>query len=214
MNELNELLASGRMNDRRGVQKALRRLDTSLLAIALSTVSSEKREKIYNNVTIRARRGIEKELELLKTTPRLGYKYEGMTVEKAQRHVAETIATWTRDDIKTETVYPKDLPAVKLETFPDIIDTFERIGDHVFRHGLMSVDGIEEKTDDLFFKKAIQLLLDGYDPLIFDELLENYRERLIHNAAVRMNMIAAGVKSLQMGELGAMKDRMLSLSIE
>ncbi|MBN2354313.1 MAG: hypothetical protein JXD23_17215 [Spirochaetales bacterium] len=214
MNQLNELLESDRMNDRRAVQKALRRLDTSLLAIALSTSSPELREKIYKNVTIRARRAIEKEIELLKGTPDFGYTYDDMTVEKAQRHVAETLKTWTREGLKTETVYPKDLPAVKLEAFSDIIDTFERIGDHVFRHGLMSLDGIEEKTDDLFFKKAIQLLLDGYDPLIFDELLENYRERILHNAAVRMNMIAAGVKSLQMEELGAMKERMLSLSIE
>jgi hypothetical protein len=213
MDDFNELAKSKRLNDRRGVQKALRQIDTNILAVALSAAPEHFRNRIYANMTVRSRAVIENEIELMLASDNRRYVYDNMTVEEAQAMVAHAITEYTMDGPERETVYPKELPEVRLGSVRDVIDTFEQLDAHSYRHGLMSLEGIEETVEDEYFKKAVQLLLDGWEPLLLEQLLENYKTRMLERLSIRMDMISQGIRSIQAGDPPpAVREKLSSLA--
>jgi hypothetical protein len=200
MNTFSELLHSKRLNDRRGVQKALRQIDTHVLAVALSAASNDLREKIYTNMTVRSRSVIENEIELMRTSDNRRYVYDNVTEAEAEAMVARTIAEYTTEGLDKETAYPQELPEVRLDSIRDIIDTFERLDAHSYLHGLMSLEGVEKKTEDEYFRKAAELLLDGLEPLLLEQLLENHKTRILNRLSLRFALISEGIRAIQAGD--------------
>ena len=200
MNEFTELAQSKRLNDRRGVQKALRQIDTHILVVALSAAPESVRDRICVNMTVRSRAVIESEMALIAASDNRRYVYDDMTVEEAQAMVARTITEYTTDSLDRESVYPKKLPEVRLGSVRDIIDTFERLDDHSYHYGLMSLEGVEETVEDEYFTKAVQLLLDGWEPLLLEQLLENHKARILARLSMRMDLISQGVRAIQEGD--------------
>lgn len=212
---LKDLLKSNRIYDSRGIQRALREIDTNVLAIALSTVSEDLRIPIFRNMTKSSREILEKEISIIEKTGNYNFQYKDLSLEKAKGIVSEILFGFTSEHCIKEPESSEKLPKIDLSTFNNIIETFENIGNHAYANGLISLEGLIDKSDDPFFKKALQLLLDGYEPLLFEELLENYKQRMLESYKVKLSMIIEGVKSMQMGHPPAsMKEKLLSLSIE
>ncbi len=198
MNPLSEVLNSKRANDNRGIQKALRRLDVHILALSLLDIDNNKREILYRNTTKRVAAMIEKEVETLSINLKNDYiGIEKISISEAQEMVTEMIIKWTQE-LNEPIVYQKDFPAVNLNTYDDLIKTFANINDYASKYGLMSIEGIENSTDNELFKKGIELILDGYDPLLLDEILENYIKSLMSKYLTELNMISSAIKSIQM----------------
>ncbi|MBN2531568.1 MAG: hypothetical protein JXB88_01685 [Spirochaetales bacterium] len=212
MNKLHDILKSKRMNDKRGIHKTLRQIDTKILALALFGLSDKEREPIFRNMTNRSREIIEKEFTLIQKSKHYIYPQEAITREEAQDLLSELILTNTIDTYETETVYPQKLPHVDLSTSEKIVETFDEIANHSYEYGLGSLEGLEKESGNMLFEKSIQLLLDGYEPLLFEQILENYKERMLHSYETKLSLIIEGVKCLQMGwPPAAIKEKMISL---
>jgi uncharacterized membrane protein YheB (UPF0754 family) len=215
MDTLQDILKSNRMNDRRGIHKTLRQIDTKVLALALFDLSDKEKEPVLKNMTEHSREIIEKEFTLIRKSKHYILSQEVITREQAQELLSELLMNNTLDSYETETMYPGELPQVDVSTYKNIIDSFEKIADHACEYGLGSLEGLESKSENVMFKKSIQLLLDGYDPLIFEQYLENYKTRMLQVYETKLSMIIEGVKALQMGWPSAViKEILVSLSFE
>ena len=213
--ELESILKSRRINDKRGMQRALRKIDTHVLAIALSDVPEDLRTAVFRNMTKTSGEILEKEIRIIKKTKNYNFRYADMNPRKAKEILSEILLKFVSECYTQETKYTGELPEIDLTTFETIIESFEKIGYFVYENGLLSIEGLMDKIGDPFFQKAVQLLLDGYDPLLFEGLLENYKRRMLQNCEVRMSMIIEGVKSLQMGHPPtSIREKLLSLSTE
>jgi hypothetical protein len=216
MNPLSEFLKSKRAYHSRGIQKALRHIDPHILALSLINIDKNEREILYRNTTKRVVNMIEKEMEIisliLKNDDSGIDEISKLSIIEAQEIITEMLIKFSHEKSNEPVVYPEELPDVKLDSFEDILKTFANINDHARKYGLFSINGIENKTDHILFQKGIGLIVDGTDPLILEEIMENYIRSLSSKYLRELNMISTAIKSIQMGLLSVtMIDKLKSL---
>jgi hypothetical protein len=200
MDTFAEFFKSKRINDSRGIQKALRRIDTHILALSLVKSEKNHREIFYRNMTKRAVKILEKDIEEAEFGLTVNDPYiDGQYFENARKIVLEELINWTNEKYDKPQVYPNDLPDVKLDSFGNILQTFTGINDQCRKYGMFSINGIEDKTDNLLFKKGIEFIIDGTDPLMLEEIMENYIKSLSNKYIRELNMIWNALKLIQNG---------------
>jgi hypothetical protein len=200
MATLSDFFDSKRINHGRGIQKALRRIDTHILALSLVGVDEDRRRIIYRNMTERAERLLEEEIGIVSfNLENNDAGTDEVSVAEAAAMVAEELFRWTNEKLDQPVACPEELPEVKLDCFENILQTFVAINDHARKYGLFSINGIENKSGHPLFKKGMEFVLDGIDPLVLEEIMENYIASLSARYARELNMIRTGIRILQLG---------------
>ena len=200
MDELTNFFRSKKSNHDRGIQKMLRRIDTHILALALVDIGENDREIFYTNMTKRAVGILENEIKLIMQEMKsddadIGDKEIG----DAKSLVASELHRWTNEKFDRPPLRSGNLPDVKLDSFGDLLNTFVKINDHCVKNGLFSVNGIENKSDNALFKKGFELIVDGVDPLLVEEIMENYIKSLTSKYVRDLSLIWNAIKLIQKG---------------
>jgi len=123
MNPLEEFLKSKRANDNRGLQKGLRELDNWDIGKALQDINEKEREILYRNMTKRATMLLKQDIDAFSNR-----KVHEYNILEIQKFVADMLIKFTRKfDEPTNVKEKQSLPEINLDTYDDIIKTFENL---------------------------------------------------------------------------------------
>ncbi|MBN1646941.1 MAG: hypothetical protein JW874_02810 [Spirochaetales bacterium] len=200
MDRLITILESKRKNCSRGIQKALRGIDTRILSRIMNNLDPRYHHVILENMTSRSQEILRNEMENEKAFVKSAYNDKYSDLSENTGMFCDLLEMYTNENFDNRQEYPAFSAEINLDDPAGTVTTFYEISTWARKNGLMALDGIEEKTENGFFKKALEMMLLGTDPSIFEEILENYREQHVRKAATILQMIKTGMMSIQEGE--------------
>ena len=177
------------------VQKALREIDTELLVCAMAGMDEGDRGIILRNMSKRAAGLVGKDLEEREDN------ISRHTVEEALQFFVRLLLKhkkYTKDEtVDTET---PESPAIDVRDEAGIVTTFVGIVSYARRHGILSLEGLDEKTDHPILKKGLELIVDGWDPLVMQGILDRSKKAYLADVEKKLDMIIEGIDSLATGD--------------
>ena len=189
------------------IQRALREIDTVVLATALIGLPAIHRDMFYRNMSQRVVRICEEEIEL-----RDGSTSEHQ-VEDAKSLLLDLLERM-RDRVDPNEVRETvSLPKINLGTHEEIIDTFRVMAGYIRRSGHLSLQNLEDQVDDPLMRKGIQFLVDGVEHMLMHSLLERYKRTLLRDLETRYDMILDGIETLGTGYTPQMVEEKLRTHI-
>ncbi|MBI4978751.1 MAG: hypothetical protein HZC28_14825 [Spirochaetes bacterium] len=211
--ELEKSLSDHRMNDV-VIQRALRNVDSRVLACALSALPEQKQEIFFRNMPQRA-------VRMTRTTiVEEGNAFCEREIREAQGLLADFIAPLLEDERMRQPVGNAEperlppLPAFRLNDEEEIIRTFMTLSWYIKKHGMLSIEDAGENTENQVFRKGIDLLVDGWEPMTSRALLENVKKAYLAAVERRVDMILEGFAGLQDGiETAALEEKLRSHTI-
>jgi hypothetical protein len=185
-----DLREAAERNDRI-IQAALREIDSHVLAEAMIDMSAEEREIIYRNMSKRACTleqeeiaGIEKTTPLHRKTKSREYWHQLLT--RSEKFASRSVEHATR--------VPPDLNTSKPE---ELVATFTALNAFIRSNGALKLEGAGARTDDPLLRRAIDLTVDGWDPMLVRSILERMKETMIADLRRHCEMIIEGIASIQ-----------------
>ncbi len=200
MKELIAILESRRANCSRGIQKALRQIDTRVLAGVLNRLDKKYHEIFFGNMTKMAGDIVRQEMNIQKEFTDDAYDSEHASPEEQIKTLCSVLMVYTNENFDKLYEYPAYSQSVKFGSVSETADTFYSLALFAHQNGLMSLDGIQEKCGNRLFAKSLDLLLMGIEQFRFEELLENYKNQYLKNVETIYTMIIKGIKSLYDGD--------------
>ena len=190
MVDFSEFQADTPQNNR-VIQLSLGEIDTDVLAAALTGFTDDLRQMVYRNVSRRVA-GLCKGAVEEKTD----------TISKAQVNTAQEVFMQllnrnlkSVEGLKFERG-EGNLPEIALDSDEEVISTFKSLAAYVRTHGVLPLEGLENSIKNPFMKKGIELLVNGYEPLLMRSILERYRDSYLQSVKLRLDMILDGIDSL------------------
>ena len=172
------------------IQRALREIDTEVLATALVGLSDTHRDMFYRNVSLRIRRMCEEEIQI-----KAGDVSE-QRVEDAKALILDMLQRQQERIDPNEVRETVVIPEIKLGTHEEMIVSFRALATYVRRCGFLPLQEIEDEIEDPMMRKGIKFLIDGTDPLFMHALLEKYKSTLLRDTETRYDMILDGIDTL------------------
>jgi flagellar motor component MotA len=88
-------------------------------------------------------------------------------------------------------------PGVDLSTEAAIVKTFRDLVNFCrYSGGFLALEGIEKDVEHPVMKKGLELVVDGWEPLLMQSVLEKYRDTYLRKIENQLNMIIEGLDSL------------------
>ncbi|MDA8410947.1 MAG: hypothetical protein M0001_11190 [Treponema sp.] len=172
------------------IQMALRDIDSELLATVLADQGEEIRDLIFGNMSLRAVAYLKEEVKDPDSLP-------PGALEAAQAHLGKLLqkhlATW-----KAEGAFPPapKPPEIDLSSREAIIDTFSKLMQFVRREGILPLDEIRATTTHPMLQQGLQMLVEGWDPLLMRSVLERYKESWLRAQEIEYELLIEGIDSL------------------
>lgn len=172
------------------IQMALRDIDSELLATVLADQGEEIRDLFFGNMSLRAVAYLKEEVKDPAGLP-------PGALEAAQAHLAtllqKHLATW-----KAEGAFPPapKPPEIDLSNREAIIGTFSRLMQFVRREGILPLDDIRATTTHPMLRQGLQMLVEGWDPLLMRSVLERYKESWLRAQEIEYELLIEGIDSL------------------
>ena len=111
-----------------------------------------------------------------------------------ERNVGVYAARYTRKK-KGEEAAPEsgaNPPSVDFSSLQSIRESFRILKRFIEEHGVLALEGAEEKIDNPVAKKAFQLLIDGWDPLVMRSILDRGMRSYFETERRKLEMIIEG----------------------
>jgi hypothetical protein len=192
---LDDYLQSEAINDRI-VQRALREIDTEDLIAMMIGLSEAAQQVIYRNLSKRAHKLLKEDVEKWDSdTPKeINGRAQRFFLQKLKKHVKY----FGVDSPGRK----KALPPVDLSSEEAIVKTFVALVNHCRYSGeFLALEGIEEKVDHPVMKKGLSLVIDGWEPLLMQSVLEKLKDTYLKQVENRLNMMIEGIDSLASGDI-------------
>ena len=186
------------------VQMALREIDTHDLSHTMLGFSEDEQHVVLRNMSKRATKLLRAEMEDEREhTP--NHRIESATelfLQKLRKH-ARYFAKSDEDakeklriiTASADVPHPK-LPNISIEDENGIVDTFVAIQVFVKQHGILALEGIEDRIDHPVMRKGIEYIIDGWEPMLMQTILEAHKSAYLKNIEKRLEMVLAGIESL------------------
>jgi hypothetical protein len=212
MKKLIDLLSGKRANHSRGMQRALREIDTSQLARVMLALDKKHQDVLVRNMTKKANEILKKSMEMERIhKSQSGGKYPDL--EEDAESICRVIEAYTAESYEEVQKYPAYEQELSFQTRKDTIETIHQISEFARTYGLMALDGLEKKTDNPLFQKALELMLLGIEPFLFEEILRNHEKRYLKLVEDIHTMIVEGFLSIQLGHHPTIvKDKLESIA--
>ena len=81
-----------------------------------------------------------------------------------------------------------------------ILDSFRKIKQFIQVDGILALEGIEDEVDHPVVHKALQLLIDGWDPMVMRLILDKMKDSYLDKQRRRLDMILDGMECLASAE--------------
>ena len=186
------------------IQLSLMEIDTQDLAYAMIGYTEVGQEAVLRNMSKRAIRLLQDEVELQRDQAPdhvilSATRFFNQRLRKNARYIARSDDT-TREkleDIIRSSDIPKDeWPAINIDDEEGIVDTFIKIQALARKHGILALEGLESRVENSFMRKALEFLIDGWEPLLMQSILETYKQSYLRNVEKQLDMILEGIDSL------------------
>lgn len=173
------------------IQNTLREIDFDVLATALVGVSQDIRDMFFRNLSKRAFRLFKDDLQVKEANA------ARLKTGEAQEIVKQLLRKHAKH-AKAEIKAPAKgaLPKVDLATEEATIETFKSLSAYLREFGFLGLEGIEDTIDHPIMKKGMELIIDGWEPLLIQSLLEKRRKQYLKDIENRLDMILEGLDSL------------------
>jgi hypothetical protein len=188
----------------RVIQMALRDIDMEDLSDAMPAWDEEEQEIIYRNMSKRAAGILKKEVKENEgqVSPIRIRAAQSFYLQKLQQH----LRYYSRDNEEAKKLLAEiaerrsegeaELPPVDLTSDEKLIESFIELSKFVKRNGVLSLSGIEDSIEHPFMKKALQYLIDGWDPILYQSIMERMSAEYVHKVKRQLDMITVGIESL------------------
>jgi hypothetical protein len=200
MDRLVSLLTGKRANCSRGLQKALREIDTIILARVMNSLPRDCQVVLTRNMSRKARDWLMKEMQIQIQFRKTAYNDDYHELPNDVMKVCKAIETFTNENFDEVQKFPEYDGELAFETRKGTIDSLYGISEFARGNGLLALEGLGEKTNNRLFRKALELLLLGIEPFRFEELLDNYRKQFLKEADEVHAMIVAGIRGIYDGD--------------
>lgn len=175
------------------IQRMLREVDMEFLSTAMLGFDEEIREMILRNMSKRAAALLKEDMA----------SKEGNVSKHAVESCGKGILQKLRNHDK---YYDQDphtpevsIPEIDLSSEEAIIETFKALVMLVRKRDVLALEEIEDKIDHPVMRKGIEMVLDGWDSLLVQSILENYKETYLRKTETELDMILEGIDSLIAG---------------
>ena len=196
------------------MQSALREIDSHQLSIAMLGFSEEERLAVLRNMSKRAAALLTEEIEAVDG------KQNDIAISDAVEMFEQKLTKYSRhfaDDQRNSEIYfaryqrrakgeeetptePEAPPIVDFTSLEAILDSFRKLKRFIQEYGILSLEGAEEGIDNPVAKKAFQLLIDGWDPLVMRSILERAMQSYFESERRKLEMVIEGFGSLSTKE--------------
>ncbi len=200
MEDLIRLLESRRVNCSRGMQKALRDINTEILARVLISLNEKYHHIFFRNMSDKAARILRDEMLIQRKFLESSYNNAYSFINEDAGLVCSVLQSWTNEDFEEEYRYPEYEGELNFDSAAHTVETFRQLSHYAREHGLMGLNSLMENSNNKLFVKSLELLLLAMDPFILDEILENYKNQYLEETRAIFTMIIKGVKGIYEGE--------------
>ena len=192
----------------RVIQLALREIDTQDLSYAMLGWDEDERQIILRNMSKRAAAMLQEEMEEVEgQIPKIRIEAAAeFYLQKLQQHLRyyaqddEEAKEYLAELSQRQSQSHKHLPRVDISSDETAIQTFVSISKYVKEHGILALAGIEETVDHPVLKKAFQYIIDGWDPSLYQTILERMCTEYLNKMRRQLDMITTGIESLAAGD--------------
>ena len=205
MNELESLLTNPGTTSR-AIQMMLREIDAEVLAKAMAGLAKAGRQRILENMSQRAGGIMASEMipAAEKTAGDREKTEAGAFILKILQRMVE--------EGKSYVPPPEKVPAVNLDSAPEIVKTFTDLAAFVRDFGVLGLEKARETTTHPLMKKGLMYLIDGWDPMWAQSMLENLKAHHLKRIETEFDMILEGVSLLyQAAPSEGVKEKLKSL---
>lgn len=177
------------------VQRALREIDTEVLADALAESPEEIRSIILRNMSKRACTLLSEDIKGKKGIyPARIHAAQELLLQLLRKH-AKYAASEESSPAKEE------IPPVRLDGLEQTIATFRALATYVRSHGFLPLETVEQAIPHPLMRKGIEFVVDGMDPLWIRSVLEKYKATYLRGVETQLEMILDGLECLASKDL-------------
>lgn len=192
----------------RSMQRVLRELDASEVARALPGADNATREKVFANMSKRARQLIEEIVE------GLGEPDEHQTEAAMAKVVSIFRKLVEKGDVPAignnvgpgevkEQIKPVKIIQEKGSdgfSLEDLKTLFRELSIKAQASGLLSLESDVEIIEDPIIKKGLQLVVDGTDPSVVESIMRNTLDKEIQLMRMKYEAVIEAVMGIQRGD--------------
>lgn len=186
------------------IQMALRDIDMEDLADAMQGWNEDERQIILRNMSKRAANLLmgevqQNEGQVPKHRSDRAAQFYLQKLQQHLRYVAKEDADAKKMLEQAMTYEPgerPELPEVDLSDDEAIITTFVALSTFARTKGILALSGIEDTVDHPIMKKALQYFIDGWDPGLYQSIIERMCTEYLNKTRRRLDMITTGIESL------------------
>ena len=186
------------------VQMALREVDTRDVALAMLGYTEEEQQIILRNMSKRASKLLLQEMDDEREhTPK--HRIQSALEVFLQRlrkharylakHDAQANEKFGQKTIAADARHP-ELPDIGVDDEEGIVATFTAFQLFIKKHGMLALEGLAEQITDPVMRKGIEYLIDGWEPLLMQSILETCKKAYLERIEKRLDMILEGLDSL------------------
>ena len=194
------------------IQDLMRQTDQRDLVLALKGVRQEVRGKVLGNLSQRVRSFIEEEMEFLD-------EVEEQEVQQARDRMLATLHAPKRKpkklskkylDQKRKTKSAMCRPLVQF-SFDELNQLFLSLSEIARREDILALEEIAIEAQDEFLEFALRLAVDGSEPGLIADLLEQWKVSLISQQEKKYQKVIQGITAIQSGDNPRIVEHKLAL---
>ena len=185
------------------VQRTLWEIDTEVLATALVEAGEEIQDIFHRNMSRRASGLLKDDISQKQGT-------HPSRIQSAQELLIQLLRKHSKYAVDEEPVPDKEaIPTVQIDSVESTISTFRALASYVRKHGFLPLEGVEETITHPIMRKGIELLVDGWDPLYVQTILEKCKAAYLRSVETSIDMVLDGIESLAAKDLPQVAEQKL-----
>ena len=186
------------------VQTLLREVDQKDLVLALKSASEELKDRILGNMSERVRGFIEEEMKHLGSIA-------SPEIKVAQQRIVQQFSELKKQkrtkpklskrylSMKRELKKLTQRPLLQL-SYDEINQVFVGFGEIGKKEGILALESVIQGADEDFLNYGVRLAVDGTEPDLIMDILETWRESLLHEHKSKYQKVIEGIMAIQSGD--------------
>ena len=222
-----------RLTDRE-IQTLFREVDQKDLVVSLKGTIKAVTEKCMGNLSARVRTFIQEEIDYLGPMPQ-------SEIEEVQQRIVQLVAqlvekgqiTWPPDKKKTSNAKSKskakpmklsktylamkrqnqkvaEKPLSQL-SYDELNKLFTQFAEIARREGILALESMVSDKSDQYIRSAVRLAVDGTEPDLIMDILETWKDSLLHEQERKYQKVIEALMAIQSGDNPRIVEHKLSV---
>ena len=171
------------------IQRAIRETDSVILEKTMLGLGQSGRDRIFENMSKRSGKMLQ---EGIAKSELLGSTSENAEAESFFHVILTKMVAEDGEYLPL----PDTIPQLKMDTATNIVKMFGELATFIRDYGVLGLEKAGVTTDHQLMKKGLQYLIDGWDPMWSQSMLENFKEHYLKTIETEYDMIIEGISML------------------